>query len=197
MEVAWFGSCALLIIYNPTTKTLYTACTGDSRAVLGQQTSDGTWLPRALSEDQTCENEAEAARLQQEHPDEPAAIRSGKVLGLAVTHVFGNFRWKSSYETQLEFGKRFGTCGPMNEDEIPTPPYLVAKPVVTVRKLDDELTSFLVLATDSLWYNCTNREVVDLVVRWLEAQPESTLKDMKMEMKRTPVVEERASARSK
>lgn len=65
----------------------------------------------------------------------------------------------------------------MEKSEIPTPPYLIAKPVVNVKKL--ELQSFLVLATDGLWDMCTNREVVDLVVRWLEAQPDST-KEIKM-----------------
>ena len=35
------GSCALLTMYNTSTGTLYTACTGDSRAVLGRQDLDG------------------------------------------------------------------------------------------------------------------------------------------------------------
>ena len=42
MQRAMSGSCALLLIYDPTNTTVYTACTGDSRAVLGQQNSDGT-----------------------------------------------------------------------------------------------------------------------------------------------------------
>lgn len=177
MQIAMSGSCALLILYNSITNTLYTACTGDSRAVLGQQNSDGTWMPVALSKDQTGENEEEIARLQQEHPKEEAVLTNGKVLGMTVSRAFGDFGWKVSYDTQLELGKRFFTRRPMEKSELLTPPYLTAKPVVTVRKL--ELPSFLVLATDGLWEACTNREVVDLVVRWSEAQPDS-VKEMKM-----------------
>lgn len=176
MQIAMSGSCALLILYNPMTNTLYTACTGDSRGVLGQQNSDGTWVPVALSKDQTGGSEDEIKRLHQEHPNE-AVIKNGKVLGMTVSRAFGDFGWKSSYDTQLELGKRFFTRGPMEKSEILTPPYLIAKPVVTVRKL--ELQSFLILATDGLWDVCTDREVVDLVVRWLEAQPDSA-KEMKM-----------------
>jgi pyruvate dehydrogenase phosphatase len=72
---------------------------------------------------------------------------------MTVSRAFGDFGWKSSYEIQLELGKRFFTRGPMEKSEIPTPPYLIAKPVVTVKKL--ELQSFLVLATDGLWDMCT------------------------------------------
>ena len=48
---------------------------------LGQQNSDGTWVPVALSKDQTGGNEDEIARLQQEHPNEEAAIKNGKCWG--------------------------------------------------------------------------------------------------------------------
>jgi pyruvate dehydrogenase phosphatase len=52
MQLAMSGSCALLSLYDPMTNTLYTACTGDSRATLGAQNSDGTWVPVELSKDQ-------------------------------------------------------------------------------------------------------------------------------------------------
>ncbi|KAJ6786799.1 hypothetical protein PWT90_03849 [Aphanocladium album] len=186
MEVAMSGSCALLILYNPSTKTLYTACTGDSRAVLGHQISNGMWEPVALSEDQKGINEAEMARLRQEHPGEESVIKNGKVLGMSVTRAFGDFPWKASYDMQLEFGRRFYTHGPMGKDEILTPPYLTAKPVSTVNKLEEKSPSFLVLTSDGLWDMCDNDEVVDLVVRWLDAQPESNVKSMWPEFKTTP-----------
>jgi pyruvate dehydrogenase phosphatase len=78
----------------------------------------------------------------------------------------------------------------MERNEIPTPPYLIAKPVVTGKKL--ELQSFLALATDG-WDMCTNRDVVDLVVRRLEARPDSTSEDDTEYC----MVEKRASAESR
>ena len=65
---SYAGSCALLSVYDPGTDTLHVACTGDSRAVLGQQGSDGKWEAIPLSVDQTGHNQEEIARLQNEHP---------------------------------------------------------------------------------------------------------------------------------
>lgn len=186
MEVAMAGSCALLVLYNPKTKTIYTACTGDSRAVLGKQTADGMWEPLALSEDQTGATESEVARLRKEHPNEEVITHGNRVLGLAISRAFGNFPWKSSHEVQEELGKRFIQGKPKEKTEIPTPPYLIAKPVVTITKLEAEQPAFLILASDGIWDNFENYEAVELVVRWLEAQPESNLEEMKMKLKITP-----------
>ncbi|ATY64281.1 phosphatase 2C [Cordyceps militaris] len=184
MEAAMAGSCALLVLYNPKTKTIYTACTGDSRAVLGRQNADGTWQVVPLSEDQTGVNESEAARVQAEHPNEEV-VKKGRVLGLGISRSFGNFRLKSTHEDQDEFGMRFLEGGALPKDDIPTPPYIIATPVVTVTKLDDR-PAFVVLASDGIWDNCENYEVVDLVVRWLEALPERTLADMGWTLRLTP-----------
>lgn len=186
MHIAASGSCALLVLYNHTRKTIYTACTGDSRAVLGQQIADGTWESVALSADQKGGNEAEMERIRKEHPDEEAATKDGKVLGMSVTRAFGDFRWKSSHEKQMDQSMRFISHGAMKPEEIPTPPYLTAKPVITVTMLEANQSAVLVMASDGLWDECENAEAVDLVVRWLEAQPETSLKAMKMELKRTP-----------
>ncbi|KAJ5626772.1 protein serine/threonine phosphatase 2C [Penicillium herquei] len=67
---AYSGSCALLSMYDSATSTLHVACTGDSRAVLGQKGPDGKWEAIPLSVDQTGKNEDEIARLYREHPDE-------------------------------------------------------------------------------------------------------------------------------
>ncbi|KAM0667740.1 hypothetical protein ACQRIU_003605 [Beauveria bassiana] len=186
MEVAMAGSCALLVLYNPKSKTIYTACTGDSRAVLGKQTADGTWEPLALSEDQTGATESEVARLKKEHPNEEVITHGNRVLGLAISRAFGNFPWKSSHEVQEELGKRFIQGKPKEKTEIPTPPYLIAKPVVTITKLEAEQPAFLILASDGIWDNFENYEAVELVVRWLEAQSESNLEEMKMKLRITP-----------
>lgn len=186
MQLAMSGSCALLCLYNPSTRTLYTACTGDSRALLGQQNPDGTWFETALSTDQDGKNEAEMARIREEHPDEEAATRNGKVLGMSVTRSFGNFLWKSSHAIQLELGRRFFSYGALPKEDIPTPPYLIARPVVTVRKLREGQPAFLVAATDGFWDSCTNRAALELVVRWLETQSDERLRRMGMELQRTP-----------
>ncbi|KAJ3478046.1 hypothetical protein NLG97_g8681 [Lecanicillium saksenae] len=186
MEVAMSGSCALLLLYNTTTRTLYTACTGDSRAVVSQQMPDGSWPADALSEDQKGTNESEIARIRREHPNENEITKDGKVLGMAVTRAFGDFAYKERYETQLELGQRFATSRPYENHVIPTPPYLTAKPVVTVRKLRDESPAIIIMASDGLWDMCENYEAVDLVVRWLEAQPQQVLQELRTEWTMTP-----------
>ena len=162
------GSCALLILYNPLTRTVYTACTGDSRAILAQQHPDGIWAPIALSTDQSGDNEEEKIRLQREHPGEEL-IRNGRFLRMGFFRAFADFPWRSSWEVQDDLGMRFCTHGAKEKTQIPTPPYLTARPVVTVTKVKQP--SVLVLATDGLWHQCTNEEVVELVVQWMEAQP--------------------------
>jgi hypothetical protein len=80
----------------------------------------------------------------------------------------------------------------MKKSKIPTSLYLTAKPTVTVTKL--ELQSFLILATNSLWEVCTNREVEGLMETWLEAHPGSTKAMKKNQWANGCMVEERASA---
>jgi hypothetical protein len=63
MAPAYAGSCALLSLYDPITSPLHVACTGDSRAVLGQKGSDGKWAEIPLSVDQTGSNEEETTRI--------------------------------------------------------------------------------------------------------------------------------------
>ncbi|OAA73693.1 Protein phosphatase 2C [Cordyceps fumosorosea ARSEF 2679] len=186
MQLAMSGSCALLVLFNPDARTLYTACTGDSRAVLGRQTSDGTWRPEALSQDQNGSNESEMARIRDEHPNEEAATRDGKVLGLAVTRAFGDVPWKASHDVLAELSQRCFTHYPMAKEKAPTPPYLTAKPVITVTKLQDGAPAILTLASDGLWDMCEDWEVVDLAVRWLEAQPKSALEEMDVKIKMAP-----------
>lgn len=170
MQVAMAGSCALLVLYNPIKKIIYTACTGDSRAVLAKQKVNLDWEADLLSEDQNGWNADEVSRIKSEHPGENIVVEDGRVLGLAVTRAFGNYQWKSTYEDQFKLGRKFASFGPKKEAEIPTPPYLTAKPVVTVTKLDNDQRCFIVLATDGLWNNVSSTESVDLVVQWLEAR---------------------------
>ncbi|KAJ5684279.1 protein serine/threonine phosphatase 2C [Penicillium maclennaniae] len=167
---AYAGSCALLSLYDSTTSTLHVACTGDSRAVLGQQRPDGTWEAIPLSVDQTGYNEKEIARLSAEHPGESEMIKNGRVLGLAVSRAFGDTRWKWPLNFQKEMESRFGAPPPLTPKyDVRTPPYLTAEPVVTSTKIDPNKLSFLVMASDGLWDMLSNKQAVDLVTKWIES----------------------------
>lgn len=168
---AYAGSCALLSVYDPATSTLHVACTGDSRAVLGQKGDDGKWQAVPLSVDQTGDNKEEAARLSNEHPGEDNIIKGGRVLGMMVSRAFGDARWKWPLEVQQDFVKRFYGAGPLTPTyPFQTPPYLTAEPVVTSTKIDPGKPSFLIMATDGMWYTVSNQQAVDLVGRWVDTR---------------------------
>ncbi|KAJ2992005.1 hypothetical protein NUW58_g2315 [Xylaria curta] len=67
---AHYGSCALLSLYDPLTKKLHVACTGDSRAVYGGERIETTMN---LSTDQNYRNEREVEAIRQKHPNEDVA----------------------------------------------------------------------------------------------------------------------------
>jgi pyruvate dehydrogenase phosphatase len=168
---AFAGSCALVSLYDPITSNLHAACTGDSRAVLGQKNADGTWEAIPLSVDQTGSNADEIARINQEHPGEEDIAKNGRIHGLMVSRAFGDGRWKWPLDLQKEFQQRFGGQAPLTPKyNIQTPPYVTAEPVVTTTKIDPEKPTFLILATDGLWDSLTNQQAVDLVGTWLESQ---------------------------
>lgn len=169
---AWAGSCALLSVYDPITSTLHVACTGDSRAVLGQK-RDGKWEAIPLSVDQTGSNEDEIARIYREHPGEEDIVKDGRVLGMMVSRAFGDSRWKWPLDVQEDVKQRFDGPAPLPAPKynVQTPPYLTAEPVVTSIKIDPAKPSFLILATDGLWDMLSSQQGVDLVGKWLESQP--------------------------
>jgi pyruvate dehydrogenase phosphatase len=166
---AYSGSCALLSMYGSITGTLHVACTGDSRAVLGQQKLDGKWEAMPLSVDQTGKNKEEIARLYKEHPNEEDIIRNGRVLGIAVSRAFGDGQWKWPIQFQKDVQRRFYGPPPLVPTyNVRTPPYLTAEPVVTSIKVDPGIPSFLIMATDGLWDMLSSQQAVDLVGKWLE-----------------------------
>ncbi|PKY06427.1 protein serine/threonine phosphatase 2C [Aspergillus campestris IBT 28561] len=168
---AYAGSCALLSIYDSITSTLHVACTGDSRAVLGQKRPDGTWEAIPLSVDQTGTNKEEIARLHKEHPGEEDIVKNGRVLGIMVSRAFGDCQWKWPLEFQQDMQRRFYGPSPLTPHyDIRTPPYLTAEPVVTSTKIDPGQPSFLIMATDGLWDMLSNHQAVDLVGKWLESE---------------------------
>lgn len=168
---SYAGSCALLSMFDPTTSTLHVACTGDSRAVLGQQSSDGKWVAIPLSVDQTGHNQEEIARVQNEHPGENEIVKDGRVLGLMVSRAFGDGQWKWPLELQQELKQRFNGPAPLTPRyNVQTPPYLTAAPVITSIKINPSNPSFLIMATDGMWDTVSNQQAVDLVGKWLESQ---------------------------
>ncbi|KAK0113185.1 hypothetical protein ONS95_014884 [Cadophora gregata] len=171
---AFAGSCALLSIYDPSTYKLHVACTGDSRAVLGQKNAEGKWEAMPLSVDQTGDNQEEIARLKKEHPGEDDIVSGGRVLGIMVSRAFGDSRWKWPVDLQKELKKKFdGPSILAPKYKILTPPYLTAEPVVMSTKIDPDKPSFLIMATDGLWDNMSSQQAVDLIAKWLETPSKS------------------------
>ncbi|KAH7350057.1 pyruvate dehydrogenase [Plectosphaerella cucumerina] len=164
------GSCALLALFDPVTSTLYVACTGDSRAVLGRKASpSGRWEATPLSVDQNGSNAEEIARISAEHPGEDSIAKGGRVLGLAVSRAFGDGRWKWPMDLQEDLRNRFQGLRPLTgRYNVLTPPYLTAEPVVTVTTIERGVPSFLVMASDGLWDFVSNQQAVDLTGKWLE-----------------------------
>ncbi|KAM3541767.1 hypothetical protein ARSEF1564_005325 [Beauveria bassiana] len=165
------GSCALLSLYDPVTRNLHVACTGDSRAVLGRKGANGKWEAIPLSVDQTGSNKEEIARLNKEHPGEENIVKNGRVLGMMVSRAFGDGRWKLPLDFQLDAVRKFYGIPPLTPtDDFRTPPYLTAEPVVTTTEIDSSRQTFLIMATDGLWDMLSSQQAVDLVGQWVDSR---------------------------
>ncbi|KAI0648506.1 phosphatase 2C-like domain-containing protein [Trametes meyenii] len=164
---AYSGSCALLSFYDSQSGLLYTALTGDSRAVLGRPTRDetsnltGTYTVHALTADQNGWNPSERERLEAEHPDE-TTVRNGRVMGYGMSRAFGDAVLKWSREVQDRLKREY--LGRSPRPDLLTPPYLTAEPVVTTTQILPG--DFLILASDGLWEALTNEEAVGLIGLW-------------------------------
>ncbi|KAI0375866.1 protein serine/threonine phosphatase 2C [Pilatotrama ljubarskyi] len=190
IQAAMSGSCALLAMLDTSNRNMYVAVTGDSRAVAGvyEETEDGrgVWRVEALTEDQTGHNPNELKRIQSEHPADEAqsVVRNGRILGgLEPSRAFGDARYKWPREVQEVLNKAFmepkGEAMRPPPPTLKTPPYVIATPVVSHRPLSflplsetgapkpKSALRFLVLATDGLWDELSNEEVVALVGGYL------------------------------
>lgn len=162
------GSCALLSFYDTSSKLLKVAVTGDSRALLGSF-KDNHWTVKQLSIDQTGSNPTEVARVISEHPDEPNVIRNGRVLGtLEPSRAFGDCRYKLPASIQERVYKQF--FGRRLPNNLKSPPYVTAEPVITTTKINPENNDFLVMASDGLYEMLSNEEIIGLVVKWMEKE---------------------------
>ncbi|KAJ2848968.1 [Pyruvate dehydrogenase [acetyl-transferring]]-phosphatase 1, mitochondrial [Coemansia brasiliensis] len=170
------GSCGLVAVVDTEAKEVVVGNTGDSRALLGVRLKDGRWKAVRLSEDQTASNKKELDRMMREHPGEPSVISRGRVLGgLMPTRAFGDCRYKWPLEAQQDLfpvlysrGHRYATT-PSNYN---TPPYVTAKPVIVKHQLSEN-DKFIVIASDGLYDQLSDEEVIDSVAQWYEARNDS------------------------
>ncbi|CDK26164.1 unnamed protein product [Kuraishia capsulata CBS 1993] len=162
------GSCGLVSFYDTHSQMLNVAVTGDSRALLGSLNEKGEWTVKALSVDQTGSNPDEVNRIRQLHPNEPNVIRSGRVLGsLEPSRAFGDARYKWDKETQARISSQF--FGRNIPNNLISPPYVTAEPVVSTSKVNPRGNDFMVMASDGLYEMLSNEEIVGLVVKWMES----------------------------
>ncbi|KAK6843680.1 pyruvate dehydrogenase [Apiospora arundinis] len=154
LEPGFAGSCALLALYNPTTKSLHIASTGDCRAVVGSKNADNTRKgpdPEAV-------------------PDEPQILAGGRIWGMQPARTFGDGGWKWDKDLRARLRKEYNATAlpsSVRYSGYKTGPYLTALPVVSTVKLP-EAPSFMILATDGLWDTMSSEEAVDLVGRWCD-----------------------------
>lgn len=167
------GSCALLSLYDTSSRKLHVACTGDSRAVMGRQNkTTGEWELVRLSVDQGGRNPAEKERIKAEHPDEDVdkLVKGGRVLGLATARAFGDGHWKWPADIIDRIKKEFNYDNLRTHDKevYLTPPYITAKPEVTTTVVDKGQRAFMIMASDGLWDSIKSEHAVELVGKWLD-----------------------------
>ncbi|KAJ8106182.1 hypothetical protein ONZ43_g7150 [Nemania bipapillata] len=180
LEPAYAGSCAILTLFDPQSRKLHVASTGDCRAVLGQKTADGKWVATALSEDCTGATPSEIARIKAQFPDEPDVVQGGRIWGLQPSRTFGDGMWKWTAELKKNLRYYYnGLSLPSHSryKNYKDGPYVTAEPLVTTTQVPDSKEgqpSFLILATDGLWDTMSSEQAVDLVGKWYERQQKGT-----------------------
>ncbi|KAJ1644518.1 [Pyruvate dehydrogenase [acetyl-transferring]]-phosphatase 1, mitochondrial [Coemansia asiatica] len=172
------GSCGLVAVVDKDAGEVVVANTGDSRALLGVRLDNGKWKAVRLSEDHTADNKMELQRLSRDHPGE-TVIRHRRVLGgLIPTRAFGDCRYKwpldvqqALFPTLLAQGHKYATT----PQDYTTPPYVTAHPVIVRHKLSRN-DKFIVVASDGLYDQMSDADIVDTVAQWYEAlDPKSGL----------------------
>jgi len=149
------GACALLA--HVLGDHLFVANAGDCRAVLGHCDMDSNaveqWSAIPLSKDHRLDNESEKVRVTSSHPGETDIIKDGRVKGsLMPTRGFGDFAFKLKCLKPVL----------MKCDSLWNPPYITADPEVIQHQLKKG-DQFLIIASDGLWEQFSNTEVVRMV----------------------------------
>ncbi|CAE6435095.1 unnamed protein product [Rhizoctonia solani] len=158
--LAMRGTTAVVSLVDPGRENLWVAGVGDSRAVLGIQKPDGSWLARDLVAQHNGGNESELQAVRDAHPNEPDITLRNRVLGaIAVTRALGDVAFKipAAYTRQVFLrakpGFRVHSSVEAFTERNLTPPYLSAIPDVAHVNLagDSEGTPrFILLMSDGV-----------------------------------------------
>lgn len=158
-QIAGTGCCALVGVLAPG-GTLFVASLGDSRAVLG--TASGEALE--LSQEHNASHQEVRAELQAQHPEDPDVVvfKNGvwRVKGIIqVSRSFGDFYLKlPDFATPEVLQARFRLPEPLRR------PVLSAVPHIRRRDVQPQ-DRFVVFASDGLWEQLSNEQVVAMVQR--------------------------------
>ena len=155
---------------------------GDCRAVLGQQTAEGEWVAKPLTQDHCSDNKSEVDRLKKSHPMNEQVLVQNRLLGmLSPLRAMGDarFKWDVNDVKKIESALDKSIMPPRYF----TPPYLTSKPEMFHYSLTPR-DRFIVLATDGLWNFLSNEKVVQLVGDHMESvsTPERVYFDVTMNL---------------
>ncbi|KAI8058369.1 phosphatase 2C-like domain-containing protein [Syncephalis plumigaleata] len=161
LERALNGSCVLVTYVNTQDREVTVALTGDSRAIIGQG-QQGQW-------------QAKRKRIMSEHPgEEDAVLARNRVLGgLQPLRAFGDARYKWSVDIQRQIFNDYFPQLRMPSSVYKTPPYVTARPVVTTHKIEAN-DRFMVIATDGLYDDMSNDEIIEVVAGYVDEKARLT-----------------------
>ncbi|CAE6452165.1 hypothetical protein ACGC1H_002356 [Rhizoctonia solani] len=158
--LAMRGTTAVVALVDSSRRNLWAAGVGDSRAVLGIQKPDGSWLARDLVAQHNGGKESELQAIRDAHPAEPDITLKNRVLGaIAVTRALGDvaFKLPAAYTREVFLRAKPGFRVHSSVEEFAernlTPPYLSAIPdVVHVNLAGDSQGTprFVLLMSDGV-----------------------------------------------
>lgn len=162
-KVVRTGACAMLVHVSHDQSLIHVANAGDCRAIVARQ-SDGNCQVHALSTDHNAlTNDAEAQRLREQHPGEHRLLVRGYVKGrVQMTRSIGDLYLKHADFNNTALGKT-------QIREPYDPPYLSCTPEITSYSVDPA-DQFMVVATDGLWSELTNEDVVEIAADAIRRQ---------------------------
>lgn len=157
-DVEYSGTTGVVVLFDPTSRTLHVANVGDSRAVLGQFSPDAKeprWEPLALTQDCKPDLDEEKTRIELSGGIVSPLMENGMPVGPARVWEDANFT-KPGLAVSRTIGDGCGRAVGV-----------VADPVVTAHRLGPH-PAFLLLATDGLWDSLSNLEAVRIVSKFIK-----------------------------